>query len=181
MWIGDAPRPLEVLQTLVHGYYIGLSTYGIVEAVPEMGRHFSSWLHRRTKWSLSCGWADAIQSHAGDRAPLDLFFHFVDQYRMLSPVVVARARLRRSNVPTGKHHIVGADARHSRLTVVEIVRYSSTKHFFLRFHYGRRAINDSILFDGSRSTQWCEDTSAVFAKRWAAEALRVLPNQWEPP
>ena len=75
MWI--VAGSLSELETLVYGYYAGLDNHGLIELVPEMTRHFSTWLSHETGWSTSCGWAHAITSNrtdSTDSSPLDEFF-----------------------------------------------------------------------------------------------------------
>src|SRR5512133_235156 len=78
MYLGDGgPSGLE---TLIWGYYSALGVHHLDEGVPEMTRHFSSWLRLCKRWSLSQGWARAIEEHAkeGD-VPLENFFRLVGE------------------------------------------------------------------------------------------------------
>ncbi|MEV6902000.1 hypothetical protein [Amycolatopsis sp. NPDC051372] len=43
---------------------------------------FAEWVRGRTGWSMSLGWAAAIERHAGDEDPLDVFFRLLDEYRL---------------------------------------------------------------------------------------------------
>jgi hypothetical protein len=147
MYVGDSTRPLSVLEGLVLGYYSALHTHGIVEAVPEMARHFSVWLCCRTSWSTSCGWAQAIASHSKRRPQLDVFFDFVDDYRQLAPTTISVAKPRR------------VSSKPKRPTRVEIVRYRPTRFHFLRLSFGRRVQNGDILMNGDGS----HHTSIAFA------------------
>jgi hypothetical protein len=170
MFVGGAERPLDVLESMVWGYYTALSTRGIVELVPEMKRHFSDWLHHRTSWSVSRGWADAIASHAQKRPHLALFFDLVDEYRGLVPVTVLRAPILRSNANSLPYPGWSlSPPRH-----VELVRYAPTRFYFLRFVGARWNHNADILAtnEGSR------ETSSAFAKRYASEHLGVVPKSW---
>ncbi|MET8647307.1 hypothetical protein [Streptomyces sp. NPDC004675] len=39
------------------------------------------WLRTRRGWSMSCGWADAIERHADGEDLLAVFFRLLDEYR----------------------------------------------------------------------------------------------------
>lgn len=43
---------------------------------------FAEWVRVRTGWSMSLGWAAAIERHAGAEEPLDVFFRLLDEYRL---------------------------------------------------------------------------------------------------
>src|SRR5262245_9420249 len=99
MFLGETSTPVDVIQTLLCGYYAALSVHGIVEPVPAMTHHFSSWLRLRTSWPMACGWAVAITDHCeGDRA-LPRFFDFVDEYRKLVPMTLATTKLNERHEP----------------------------------------------------------------------------------
>jgi len=166
---------LRELETLVHGYYAGLITHGIVEDVPAMTGHFSTWLFLDTGWSTSAGWANAITSHSASRSPLEVFFGLVDRYRKLRPITLRSAKLSKRHAPTGKRVAIGRAGRIERPTSVEIVRYAPTRLHFLRFAYGRRRLDNSILMDGNGS----KETSLRFAKRWAADELQTRDDDWK--
>jgi hypothetical protein len=73
MYVGEESRPIRQLECLVHGYYTALRMHKLVESVPAMSDHFSTWLRRRTGWSLAYGWGAAIEEkRTGGRAPVDL-------------------------------------------------------------------------------------------------------------
>jgi hypothetical protein len=173
MFVGDAERPLEVLESMVWGYYTALSARGIVEPVPEMTRHFSEWLRHRTGWSCSSGWAHAIASHSGKRPHLQVFFELVDEYRSLVPVVVTRAR------------VVGNDPRllqplkpeWPRPREVELVRYAPTRFHFFRFLSARWSHNGGILTTPAGSSE----TSLASSKRYAVQHLGIPPAAWTRP
>ena len=167
--------PLQQLQAQLVGYYWALHMHDLDEQVPEMYRHFNTWLRGQTGWSLSCGWAHAIEANVEpDQAPLDVFFSFVDQYELLRPVPLLRADLNESNVPTGKRCVIGFNGRMQRPDAVEIVQYQPAELFFLRFHYGSRIRNDDILEDLNSQ----EKTPLAFAKQWVAEELQVGSSDW---
>lgn len=175
MYIGDAS--LRELETLTYGYYAGLQTHGLIEHVPEMTSHFSTWLYTETNWSTSLGWAHAITSHAKRRPALDEFFNRVDRYRKLRPVALRSARLGRRNVPTGKRVVIGMGGRMERPTRVDIVRYMPSRLHFLRFTYPGRKVNDHILMAGTGS----HETSLRFAKQWVADELQTTDTDWTEP
>jgi len=175
MYIGELDYPLLALEFLVRGYYSALDNHGLVEPAPEMMSHFSTWLACRTRWSLCCGWAHAITSHAKGRDTLLMFFEFVDRYRTLVPETLCRATLGPQNAPTGKRIVIGFKGRIKRPGRIEIVRYATTQFYFLRFVYGRRTTNDGILMDGDGSHK----TSLSFAKLWVADEFQVGARDWE--
>lgn len=180
MWTTDSGSRLEQLETMVCGYYSALNQLGIVEPAPEMQMHFSSWLRlTRNDWSLSRGWAHAISKNSRNEEPWDVFFGLVDAYRVHAPRTLFRARISRKNVPTGKRCVIGMNGRMDRPDAVEIVRYIGTRLHFLRFRYGRRLVNDHILFDGDSRNRIHEATSVTFAKRWAADELLVTKDSWD--
>ena len=147
MYVGAARDPLRELETLLDGYYSSLRLHGIVEPVPDMSRHFGTWLYSSTGWSTSAGWALAFKQHAGSTDLLGHFFRVVDQYKKLKPYVrlsVAR-RAGSSDLPTR----------------IDIIRYAPTRLHFLRLWHGQRTIDDWILMDRNGSHQ----TSLALAKR----------------
>jgi hypothetical protein len=173
LFVGASERPLDVLELMVWGYYTALSARGIVEPVPEMKRHFSDWLRHRTGWSCSCGWAEAIASHARKRPHFDVFYDLVDKYRGLVPVSVLRAPVLRqsaSSLPYPGWSL--SPPRH-----VELVRYTPTRFYFFRFVGTRWNHNAEILMtsDGSH------DTSPAFARRYALEHFGIVPGSWVRP
>ncbi len=170
-------RGIRELEDLVHGYLTALHVHSIDEGVPDMGRHFATWLQLRTGWSLSAGWAYAIRTHHREGTdPLDRFFELMDLYRQLRPVVVARATLDSRHLPTGKRVIVGRDLRMPPPCVIEVVAYRPDSLFFLRHQYADGFTDDNILLDkGLREPAGLDD-----AKRWAAEEFQVRPEVWEP-
>lgn len=74
MYVDEENRPVRRLEALIHGYYTALSVHGIVESVPAMTNHFSTWLRRHTGWSLSRGWGAAIEENAASGDALAVFF-----------------------------------------------------------------------------------------------------------
>jgi hypothetical protein len=174
MYVGAVRHPLHEIETLTHGYYSALHVHGIVELVPEMTHHFSTWLYATRGWSIQCGWAHAIRTHACARPQLDVFFDLVDEYRTLVPTsllfAVSGPRSPGTRMPASAFH-VGPPMR------VEIIAYSPTQLHFLRLWWGRRALNDWILMTGDGS----HAASLAFAKGKAAE--KVAPSRiiWHKP
>ncbi len=166
---------LADLETMVHGYYAGLSVHGLIEDVPQLTSHFRTWLYCKTRWSTSCGWAYAIREHAQGKHPLEVFFKYCDEYRRLVPQTLLTARLSAANAPTGKRVVIGMKGRMERPTQVQIVRYAPTLLHFLRFSYGRRRENSHILMRGTGSHK----TSVAFAKRWVADELQTRDSDWK--
>lgn len=172
MFLRNGLRDLEVL---LYGYCSALANHRIDEGVPDMS-HFLDFMGLRTRWPLSLGWAEAINKRAsGTKTPLDVFFEFVDEYRALRPIVVARVALKAHHQPTGRRVVYGMSGRLERPDIVEVVQYRPEPLFYLRMHYGRCFINRGILFDNGSLA-----TSLRFAKRWMAEELSVTAGEWEP-
>ena len=161
--------PLSELETLIHGYYSGLAIHGIVEAVPEMTNHFSTWLRSTRGWSTSRGWAHAIRASVRRGRELDAFFELMAEYRVLRP-----RTLRWTSLAPRRRSDSGSDRSPSR---IEIVRHIPTRLHFLRVWHGRSAANGWLLMthEGSHAT------SIAFAKRHAAETLAASPVQWRTP
>lgn len=161
MYVDEAREPLRCLEQQVHGYYVALHTHGIVEPVPAMHHHFSTWLRRRTGWELAQGWAAAIEMHTPAPRLLARFFAFVDDYRELVPTVIARVTL-------------DAASPRDRPDVIEIVQYHPEPILFPRFHDGPRIADEHTLYrsDGS------DDTTLAHAQEWAQEKLQIAPHEW---
>ena len=172
MYVGDATAVRD-LESLVHGYYSALHVHGLVEPVPSMDRHFSTWLRIRRKWSLSCGWGLAIEEHSKPGQALINFFRLTDQYRRLAPVSVASARLGARHRPTGKRCRIGVDGRIARPTKIDVIQYQPEPIHFLRFHYGRRIEDQPTLFENG-----CDKTSLNDAKTWVQDEFRVNASEW---
>ena len=51
MYIGASKDPLRELEALIHRYYGSLRAHGLIEPVPQMANHFSTWLYCQTQWS----------------------------------------------------------------------------------------------------------------------------------
>ena len=166
---------LRELESMIWGYYAALSVHRIVENVPEMTGHFSSWLRYRYDWSLSAGWAFAITDYMKNENLLDAFFRLVDDYRVLRPVVRASVTLGPSHGPTGKRRVYGFDGRMEKPDSVSIIQYAPEPLHFLRFRYGKRLVNDHVLTKGVM-----ESTTIRDAKAWVRDELQVKFNEWQP-
>jgi hypothetical protein len=154
MWVGSGG--VRELEMLVHGYETARSLHHIDEGVPSM-LHFPDWLRLRDRWSLSCGWAAAIEEHAGDRDPLDVFFGLVDEYRSLRPTVVCHAVLAADHVATGKRVRIGFDGVLPAPLRIDVVQYQPLPLHFLRFHPTSKKIVET-----------CARRSSTFARRLLA-------------
>jgi hypothetical protein len=155
---------------------MGLGVHGIVEDVPEMVGHFSTWLHYRTKWSCCCGWADAIEQHYEDsEKALAAFFGFANVFRKLRPTVLCTVRLGARHKPTGKRVKIGFDGLMDKPKRVDVVRYRPEPLHFLRFHYGDRVEYGDILMTGAGK----HATTVRYAKQWVRDELQVEYEAWE--
>jgi hypothetical protein len=168
---------LRELEMLIWGYYSALGMHGIVEDVPAMDRHFSTWLGHTTKWSCCSGWAYAINYRfpVADDA-LNAFFRLVDEYRRLRPTRLCTVELGPRNNPTGKQVVIGFNGRIDKPHRVDIIRYRPTHLHFLRFYYENRIIDRDPLMKGTGS----HATSLEFAKSWVRDELQVELDRWEP-
>jgi len=174
MYLGATSKPLEDLQTLVHGYYSALSVHGLIENVPSM-LHFSTWLYDRTRWSVSCGWAHAIASHSEHQSALGTFFSLISEFRTLRPTTLSFARLSERHQPTGVRTPIGFGGRVSRPDRVDVVQYAPEAIHFLRFHYGQRVVDQHPLYTSNGS----HSTNLEFAKRWVHEEFSVQLSDWQ--
>ena len=173
MYLGDGS--LRDLETLVWGYHSALRVHHLDEGVPEMSRHFSSWLHLRKRWSLSQGWARAIEEHAKEgQEPLDVFFQLVEKYRTLRLRVLCRATLGPQHRPTGKRFVIGLDGRVEPPLEIDVVQYHPESLHFLRFHYPEGTENQDILITSTGE----EATTVDDARRWAEDEFQIEPAEW---
>lgn len=85
------PRPgmqvghgsVQDLSIMLFGYSLALQVHGTAERFdlhPSRGP-FADWLSASRGWSMSRGWATAIEENAGDRAPIAVLFELLDEYR----------------------------------------------------------------------------------------------------
>ncbi|MFF4215434.1 hypothetical protein [Streptomyces nondiastaticus] len=81
MWVRDGS--LRELSVLLWGYHLALQVHGVDErfALDPAAGPFAQWLSRTRGWSLSCGWATAIEENAGGVPPLEAFFHLLDEWQ----------------------------------------------------------------------------------------------------
>jgi hypothetical protein len=175
MYIGEE-RPLHDLESLLWGYQACLGQHGMVEAVPSMTRPFTAWLRfRNTTWSLSCGWANAVEQHSASRGYdlLDDLFHLVEEYRELVPTVVLEATLQPHHQPTGRRVKVGTEGRMMRSDRVQVVQYRPVPIHLLRF-FSHRGVEDVVL-DGADAAV---GTNLDDAKRWLADEFELGPKDW---
>jgi hypothetical protein len=173
MYLGETPRPLADLETLIHGYLAALSVHGLIEGVPSMV-HFSTWLHHTTRWSTSCGWAHAITTHSEHDSALATFFSLIAEFRTLRPTTLSTVLLSEEHQPNGVRAKIGFDGKIARPDRVDVLQYEPSALHFLRFHYGQRVADQHLLYtsDGSHST------SLDFAKRWVFDEFSVQPSDW---
>ncbi|WP_329104147.1 hypothetical protein [Streptomyces sp. NBC_01439] len=115
--LGDRPKPSDemrdVYDVLEHvrlrpGMFVRdgslqelaliLAGYGTALHVHDVGEHFdlapvgpfADWLCRSRGWSMSCGWATAIELNVQDEPPLSAFFRLLDEWRAATAVEQAR-------------------------------------------------------------------------------------------
>lgn len=166
---------LGELETLVRGYDLALGEHCLLEGVPTMGRHFSSWLRLRERWSLSCGWAKAIEQRTKPgQSPLELFFRLVDKYRRLRPVVLCHAKLGPQHIPTGRRCVIGFSGRLMAPQQIDIVQYHPEPLHFLRSHYAEGAVDEDMLYTSQGSVATTEGD----ARRWAEDEFQLSPKEW---
>ncbi|GHC38556.1 hypothetical protein GCM10010507_10170 [Streptomyces cinnamoneus] len=80
MWIPQGS--LRDLQNILIGYATALSVHAVDEPFElSPGGPFAEWLRGRRGWSMSTGWAAAIERHADGEDPLAMFFLLLDEYR----------------------------------------------------------------------------------------------------
>lgn len=167
---------LRDLESQVRGYRTALSQHGIDEGVPQLGRHFSTWLRRRTGWSQSAGWAYAIEVNCpADSTPLEQFFVLADAYRRLTPVAIARVDLAPRHRPTGTRYKVGFETLMPPPVRIEVIEYQPDDLVFLRHFYPDHYVDDDIVVvRGTLQLGALED-----AKRWVADEFQVEDSLWQ--
>lgn len=154
---------LSDLEAMIHGYRTALSNHRIDEGVPDL-MHFGDWLRRKTGWSMSCGWADAIARNVEPDVQAERFFELLKEYRSLRAVVVASVVLNERHAPTGKRVIVGKDGRMDRPARTEIVEYQPLGLQHLRFIYRDRTETQRFLMEDAK--RWMEEEFGVAATDW---------------
>jgi hypothetical protein len=155
MFVGDLG--LRCLENLTHGYQTALYAHHLDEGVPQMTSHFSSWLRLKKRWSLSCGWAFAIEEHAKDAA-WETFFELIDEYRKLLPTVRCYAIL--EQVPRR----------------IDVVQYSPEPLHFLRLHHPEGVEDQHILCINGKDATTVEE-----ARREAENRFQIEANDWITP
>ena len=84
MWV--RADSLHELETLLCGYGVALMIHGIDERFAFGPRGpFADWIGRQFGWSLTLGWATAIEEHAEGEPPLEVFFRLADEFRCSAP------------------------------------------------------------------------------------------------
>lgn len=84
MWVRQGG--LRDLEAMLHGYGVALLVHGVAESSAfSSNGPFTEWLADRRGWSMSCGWAAAIEQNAGDMDPLAVFFDLLDEFRSSRP------------------------------------------------------------------------------------------------
>lgn len=173
MYIRDE-TDVRTLESMLHGYGSALDVHQVDELVPQFDHAFLCWLRIRYRWSTSLGWAEAVlRATRPEQRPLDLFFEVVDEYRKVSPRVIARAVLGPANQAMGD---VGTDGRGRARPPpreLEIVQYSPERLFLLRYRYPSSVHEHTMFDDGS------DETSVDFAKGFAWREFRITRSQWK--
>jgi hypothetical protein len=169
-------QSIAELETMVHGYYAALGTHEISENGPQLTQgHFGVWLRETTGWSLSAGWAYAIEHNAeSDVDVFDFFFSLVDQYRVLTPTVTARVTLQPQHQPTGKRCKYGHDKLMDLPEEILVVNYVPTSLNHLRHRYGDRYVDDWFLMLGNGS----HETSLSDLVNWVSDDFGVNQSEW---
>ncbi|WP_017592810.1 hypothetical protein [Nocardiopsis potens] len=72
---------LHDLQNILIGYDAALVVNGLERSAFWPTGPFADWLHERYGWSMSTGWARAIEREAGAEEPLRAFLRLLDEYR----------------------------------------------------------------------------------------------------
>jgi hypothetical protein len=173
MYLNPDDGPLRELEAMIYGYETATAAHRVEEYRPRFGLPFLAWVRIRNGWSMSSGWANAVSKAArSGQRPLDLFFELVDQYRKVSPRVIARARLTKRNRATGKVWTDGLGRAQAPPRVMEIVQYDPEQLFLLRYRYAHVSTLH-VLHDKGR-----EETSVEFAKQVAEREFDIVNAQW---
>jgi len=173
MYIRDE-ADLDALESMIWGYEAAIRLHQIDEAVPRFGLLFLGWVRHRRGWSTSNGWAHAVRTHVRkNQRPLDLFLELIDQYRQLSPRVVATVRLRQRHRATGEAGTDGLGRARPPPRELQIVRYAPEPLFVLRYRYPS-AIEEIMLMKPNGSLA----TGVAFAQKHALLEFGISPSEW---
>jgi hypothetical protein len=170
-------RSVTELESQVHGYYTALQIHEIRESVPDMTNKFNVWAQLNTGWSgFNCGWGYAFDHNTpkGDD-PFQHFFSYVDTYRTLKPIVIARVSLSPNHQPTGKRCVFGFDGRMDRPDEISAINYSPTSLNHLRHQTGSRLVDGWFLMHGDGSY----DTSQSDLFDWVSDEFGVPYSAWQ--
>lgn len=176
MFVGEDDKNLSglrVVETLMEGYYTGLGVHGVGETVPRVTfDHFSHWLRLRGYAEFSLGWAWVLHEAHGDAA-FDKFFDLLDDYRKVSPTVVATVALTECHRPRKQRSVWGSADPMEKPDRVELVRYVPDPIHIVRYHYGSRFEEHVVYLDPLAKGTTLED-----AYTWAAQELRIERSEW---
>tara|TARA_B100001989_G_scaffold252091_1_gene233080 strand:- start:6762 stop:7364 length:603 start_codon:yes stop_codon:yes gene_type:complete len=168
-------QSLGDLECTISGYYTALQMKKIVENVPPLTEHFRTWLRYKTGWSMSCGWAYAIEENIqGRENQRKTFFYKVAEYQQLIPIIICSVSLLEHHVPTGKRIIIGTNGRMNKPQKIDIMSYQTSLFHFLRFHYEDSMVDSDILM----KTDGTHDTTIEFAKLWVKGEFQVKDQEW---
>ena len=138
--------------------------------------HFSAWLRLRRRWSLSRGWADAIERHTRQgQQSWGVFFRLVDKYRKLRPTIVCYVTLTEGHTPTGRHCVIGRNGRQRPPQRIDVVRYEPDVLHFLRFLYTDGSTDWETWLAGSGQGDVATEDDG---KRWVEEEFQVRSSEW---
>lgn len=171
-------RNITELEAMITGYYSALDIHNLFERGPQLTQgHFGVWLREVTGWSLSAGWAHAIEESCSvsENDVFDRFFSFVHQYRQLTPRITARVTLQSHHQPTGKRCVIGLGGLMERPDEILSVNYASTSLNHLRYRYTDRYVDDRFLMleNGSHNTK----QSDLFD--WASDEFGIARTDWK--
>jgi len=169
------PTPIRELETLVWGYAACLGVHGLVESCPAMTRHFGDWLKLRHKWSLSCGWAAAIQEHTppGEQA-IELFFRLITEYRQLSLRTIATVETAIETLHERESCSPSGDLPSVRSNRIDLIQYAPEPLYFLRLFAPTGVEQGDILWTSTGSTV----SSGNEAREWVYAALAIPIDRW---
>lgn len=176
MFVGDKVSALTVIAGYLYGYYVAMDIHGILEPGPRLAQeHFSTWLRLRGYREFASGWASVLQDAHGSAA-FDKFFELADEYRTVSPRMMARVTLTERHAPTGKRVRYGMNGRMERPDRVEIIRYVPEPMHILRFHYGSRFVEHPLHGPNVDPVTVLDDAFA-----WVTDELGVTQDEWTIP